>query len=221
MEFKLRDLALLLPDEVGDAESLRYTKDATAMEAPAQMLQPRIDPTKKVVIYRAGQSDLTLGVLADSLSLSSDHTAIRSTKMYTIASIEIASIEHIIAMLVITVIHPSHIYYMYAHTVYCLAASASCNDVVEFNLLMMFTTHITAVAVPQWGDGDEEEVPPTEKGTTRRRKNRFSQAAADEQQQQVQQGEEQLEGFGSLQAVEDGDEEEQARRKARAREYTV
>eukprot|EP00953_Heterococcus_sp_UTEX-ZZ885_P005260 3307-Heterococcus_DN1.PRE.3 len=55
MEFKLRDLALLLPDEVGDAESLRYTKDATAMEAPAQMLQPRIDPTKKVVIYRAGQ----------------------------------------------------------------------------------------------------------------------------------------------------------------------
>jgi hypothetical protein len=55
MEFKLRDLALLLPDEVGDAEALRYTKDATAMEAPAQMLQPRIDPTKKVVIYRAGQ----------------------------------------------------------------------------------------------------------------------------------------------------------------------
>jgi hypothetical protein len=55
MEFKLRDLALLLPDQVGDAESLRYTKDATAMEAPAQMLQPRVDPTKKVVIYRAGQ----------------------------------------------------------------------------------------------------------------------------------------------------------------------
>jgi hypothetical protein len=66
MEFKLRDLALLLPDEVGDAESLRYTKDATAIEAPAQMLQPRIDPTKKVVIYRAGQVSVQFN---DSLSL--------------------------------------------------------------------------------------------------------------------------------------------------------
>lgn len=56
MEFTKRDLALLLPEtaEAGDAISLRFTHDDTA-QSVTQTLRPKIDPSKKISIYRSGQ----------------------------------------------------------------------------------------------------------------------------------------------------------------------
>ncbi|CAM9806000.1 unnamed protein product, partial [Chrysoparadoxa australica] len=52
--FSKRDLALLLPDVQGDAASMRHTEDDTGQNE-LQALKPKVDHSKKVQIYRAGQ----------------------------------------------------------------------------------------------------------------------------------------------------------------------
>lgn len=54
MEFGKRELGLLLSDTVGDAATLRFTKDDTEATIK-ETLKPKIDPSKKITIYRAGQ----------------------------------------------------------------------------------------------------------------------------------------------------------------------
>ena len=62
--FSSKDLALLLPDEVGDAFTLQHTEDRTALQAEdVQEFQPKIDQGKKVVRLRAGEARQTTSQL--------------------------------------------------------------------------------------------------------------------------------------------------------------
>ncbi|CAM9121390.1 unnamed protein product [Discosporangium mesarthrocarpum] len=56
MNFGKRDLALTLSDTVGDADTMRFTRDDSELSGPQKILVPKRDPTKKVHIYRAGQA---------------------------------------------------------------------------------------------------------------------------------------------------------------------
>jgi len=53
--FGTRDLALLLPDQVGDAFSLRHLHDDKEI-TDYQPIKPKIDPSKKVIRYFPGQA---------------------------------------------------------------------------------------------------------------------------------------------------------------------
>ncbi|CAM9268751.1 unnamed protein product [Choristocarpus tenellus] len=55
MNFGKRDLALL-SDTIGDADTLRFTRDDSELSGPQETLIPRRDPSKKIHIYRAGQA---------------------------------------------------------------------------------------------------------------------------------------------------------------------
>eukprot|EP01084_Bolivina_argentea_P258189 435179_1 len=56
MNFTTRDLALLLPNESGDAVSLRHTTHASELVEKVDTLVPKTDPSKKVLRYRPGQA---------------------------------------------------------------------------------------------------------------------------------------------------------------------
>mmetsp|Transcript_4121 Transcript_4121/g.5295 ORF Transcript_4121/g.5295 Transcript_4121/m.5295 type:complete len:470 (+) Transcript_4121:39-1448(+) len=55
MNFGKRDIALFIPDEVGDVVALRHTKDSTA-DDKFEALKPKLDPSKKVTRYWAGKA---------------------------------------------------------------------------------------------------------------------------------------------------------------------
>ncbi|CAM9227041.1 unnamed protein product [Ascophyllum nodosum] len=55
MNFGKRDLGLVLSETVGDADTLRFTKDASELSDKHETLKPKRDPSKKIYIYRAGQ----------------------------------------------------------------------------------------------------------------------------------------------------------------------
>jgi hypothetical protein len=60
-EFSSKDLALLLPDQVGDAFTMMHTEDSTALDvATVEGFVPKIDTSKKVSRLRAGQAPADL-----------------------------------------------------------------------------------------------------------------------------------------------------------------
>lgn len=75
--FTSKDLALLLPDQVGDAFTMMHTEDKTSLQAAdVQSFKPKIDVSKKISRLRAGQAtaedpveeepDFAFGTLAPS-----------------------------------------------------------------------------------------------------------------------------------------------------------
>ncbi|CAM9167058.1 unnamed protein product [Scytosiphon promiscuus] len=55
MNFGKRDLGLVLSESVGDADTLRFTKDASELSGKQELFKPKRDPSRKVHIHRAGQ----------------------------------------------------------------------------------------------------------------------------------------------------------------------
>ncbi|CAM9338873.1 unnamed protein product, partial [Pylaiella littoralis] len=55
MNFGKRDLGLVLSETVGDADTLRFTKDTSELSGKQEIFKPKRDPSRKVHIHRAGQ----------------------------------------------------------------------------------------------------------------------------------------------------------------------
>lgn len=58
MNFGKRDLGLVLSETVGDADTLRFTRDESELGAKQETFKPKRDPSRKVHIHRAGQRPL-------------------------------------------------------------------------------------------------------------------------------------------------------------------
>eukprot|EP00903_Cladosiphon_okamuranus_P017448 g16072.t1 len=55
MNFGKRDLGLVLSETIGDADTLRFTKDTSELSENQEIFKPKRDPSKKIHIHRAGQ----------------------------------------------------------------------------------------------------------------------------------------------------------------------